>query len=369
MPHTNVLFTGATGYIGGTALYKYSASDIGHHFKNASVYALVRNPASSAAVEELNATPLVGTLDDAAAVEKLVLDNEISTIVHMADVMNEAHERALLGALAKVQTDNEKHYITIASGDSYGNVSKFGRHDPVSDLEDLYAAAAAAPPYMGRALETAIHDLAEEAGIKSYIVYAPLVYGKGLGFGNQTSVQIPAVIRGAYHHREANHSHPGDEGWSIVHVEDIADLFLKLLAATLPGGYPAKSGKAGGYYFAEAGFVSWKQLADLVAADLHMRGFVDSPQGKQFPGVPEDRSVPVQRLNTSPFYYSLVFAGLVNLHAQRGRSIGWTPKYDDKWLVEHFDTEVEPILAQNFKYGARVEVGDKDIDEAWPSDL
>lgn len=115
--------------------------------------------------------------------------------------------------------------------------------------------------------------------------------------------------------------------------------------------------------------MSWKELSDLVAANLHKRGFVDSPEGKQFPGVPEDRSAAVQRLNASPFYYSLVFAGLVNLQAGRGRSIGWVPKYDKRWLVEHFDTEVEPLLAQNFKYGARVEVGDKDLDEAWPSDL
>lgn len=38
----------------------------------------------------------------------------VTTIVHMADVLNEAHETALLGALAKVKSDNEKHYITVS---------------------------------------------------------------------------------------------------------------------------------------------------------------------------------------------------------------------------------------------------------------
>lgn len=48
------------------------------------MFALVRDPAVSDKVEELNATPLVGSLDDAAAVEKLILDNESESCEELA---------------------------------------------------------------------------------------------------------------------------------------------------------------------------------------------------------------------------------------------------------------------------------------------
>ena len=70
---TNLLLTGASGYIGGTLLESLRAD-----FPALKVFALVRTDAQSSAVSSKGCTPVVAALDDAAALKELVVQNDSS---------------------------------------------------------------------------------------------------------------------------------------------------------------------------------------------------------------------------------------------------------------------------------------------------
>lgn len=132
-----------------------------------------------------------------------------------------------------------------------------------------------------------------------------------------------------------------------MHVEDISRLFLTLLRRSLID--PAPSGKAGGYYFAESGFVSWKTLAEIVGRYMHRRGFTDTPTAQPFASNID--AAPL--LNCSPGYVSHIFGGLVRLRAERGATIGWVPQHGGRHLEETFDEEIDHLEAQGFAFEAK----------------
>nr|XP_031857875.1 uncharacterized protein CI109_006747 [Kwoniella shandongensis]KAA5524947.1 hypothetical protein CI109_006747 [Kwoniella shandongensis] len=350
MATVNVLFDGVSGYMGGTVLYKFK-NEQSTRYQSVKLFALVRDANKAEKAEHYGATPLIGSLDDEEAIYQMITSNNITTILHMADTTNWVRQSYLIKALAAVKSDVQKHYVSVAGADSFGPATGWPRKDAVSDLEDCYQQEVdCAVSYERRTVDMNIHNTAEAAGIKSYIVFAPCVYGLGSGFGHVTSIQVPGLIRAAAKDRAAHYTLPGTDGWSIVHVEDIADLFLALLHSSLSKHAP--SGKAGGYYFAESGFASWQQMTQTVAKFMYKRGLVDSAEATPWPGLP-DKSIAAQSLNCTPGYVSHIFGGLVRLNAQRGATIGWKPKYDESYFFEQFDNEIDPLQEKNFAFEAK----------------
>ncbi|WWD21815.1 hypothetical protein CI109_106303 [Kwoniella shandongensis] len=320
MATVNVLFDGVSGYMGGTVLYKFK-NEQSTRYQSVKLFALVRDANKAEKAEHYGATPLIGSLDDEEAIYQMITSNNITTILHMADTTNWVRQSYLIKALAAVKSDVQKHYVSVAGADSFGPATGWPRKDAVSDLEDCYQQEVdCAVSYERRTVDMNIHNTAEAAGIKSYIVFAPCVYGLGSGFGHVTSIQVPGLIRAAAKDRAAHYTLPGTD--------------------------------AGGYYFAESGFASWQQMTQTVAKFMYKRGLVDSAEATPWPGLP-DKSIAAQSLNCTPGYVSHIFGGLVRLNAQRGATIGWKPKYDESYFFEQFDNEIDPLQEKNFAFEAK----------------
>lgn len=57
---------------------------------------------------------------------------------------------------------------------------------------------------------------------------------------------------------------PGEGVWNRVHIKDLSKLYFLLVQALLDGKTDVPSGKTG-YFFAENGYQSWREIADRVA--------------------------------------------------------------------------------------------------------
>ena len=131
-------------------------------------------------------------------------------------------------------------------------------------------------PYSQRTTDIAVIETGEKSGVRTYILMPPLIYGRGTGFFNKTSIQIPMLVRNAIEARTAEYIHPGKSVIGHVHVEDLAAQFEAVLARVLADG-ELPGGKRG-FFFSETGEHSWAEVAASVAKAGHELGALDSAE-------------------------------------------------------------------------------------------
>lgn len=91
----------------------------------------------------------------------------------------------------------------------------------------------------------------------------PLIYGRGTGFFNQTSIQIPTLVRHAISSGRAEYISPGTSAIGHVHVQDLAAQFEAVLARALADtGLP---GGRRGFFFSNTGEHTWVEVAGKIA--------------------------------------------------------------------------------------------------------
>lgn len=119
--------------------------------------------------------------------------------------------------------------------------------DNAADLRDIIRA------YKDRrVVDNYILDLGS-GGPKTAIIFPPIIFGAGKGPGNQRSIQVPSLARAALLQHVGLYLGRGLSRWGIVHVSELADLFVKLVEHAVN----ATSGpiwNENGLYFAEKGF-------------------------------------------------------------------------------------------------------------------
>ncbi|MFF8883923.1 NAD-dependent epimerase/dehydratase family protein [Streptomyces flaveolus] len=215
----HVFLTGGTGYIGSAVLRRLVAD--GHR-----VTALVRSEASAAKVTEAGATALNGDITDTAwlAEQMAQADGTIHT-ASPGDATSAAVDASVAEAAAKVYTDTGKPYVHTSGIWVYGNGA--------SITEDTPFAAPALVAWRAE-IEKKVLDI---PGARPVVVVPGVVYGHGGG--------VPNLISGAPRDNDGALTLVGDgsQHWVTVHVEDLADLYLRAL----------KGGRGGAYYIASDG--------------------------------------------------------------------------------------------------------------------
>lgn len=199
----HVFLTGGSGYIGRSTIPALTKA--GH-----TVSALARSDAAARTVEELGATPVRGDLTDLATIRKAA--GQADAAIHLGaayDGDTAAVDRAAADA---IMADLDGPYVHT------GGVWVYGDTDGVVD-ED----APQKPP-----LITAWRDANERhvlAQRHSVLVMPGLVYGNSGGLLQHFFV-APATQTGtvAYVGDGSNHT-------TLVHVDDIADLYVRALDA------------------------------------------------------------------------------------------------------------------------------------------
>jgi hypothetical protein len=147
----------------------------------------------------------------------------------------------------------------------------------------------------------------------------------------------------------------------VCHVDDSAALYIDILRNILSEKAIGQGRK--GYYLAAAGSIEWSDLYKQMAKALAKSGAVDDdgihrPNDQSMEaaakalGCPKE-FVPVEMggsyvFSTIPVTVrtqQLTCCHRCTLQADRGRKIGWTPKYPAQHLSQDAENEVQLILS------------------------
>ncbi|KAM0473431.1 hypothetical protein ACHAPX_008178 [Trichoderma viride] len=276
---TNILLTGASGYLGGSILAQlHNSGDGGIDLPaHGTIYALVRSDAQARTVQDYGAKPAAFDPGNEAAIESFIMDHKVSIVIWFLDVVNVDRQILFIRALAKLrqQTGQEVHFLQTSGAKIFSDLAGAPTDKPLLDtdpgLYEIQKQQQDQAPYQAfqKAVGTnnTIIDLSEELGVKSYIIAPCIVYGKGLGFGNQISAQTVAIVRAAKVAKRVYRVDDNSPTWPVCHIRDNTDLYIRLLAAILSETRNPGHGKRG-YYLPSPGSIAWDDLYGRMAAAL-----------------------------------------------------------------------------------------------------
>jgi nucleoside-diphosphate-sugar epimerase len=213
-----IVLTGGTGYIGSAVLKTLVAA--GHQ-----VTAVVRSQRSSLVVSDLGATGIIGDLFDADWLASELRGHD--GLVHTAaggDERDEALNEAVIAAAIDAFAGTTKPFLHT------GGIWTYGTDAAISESHEPR------PPAL-TAWRVPLEQRVLASGLKASVVQPAVVYGHGAG--------IPAMLTSAAAENDSlTLIGSGDQHWTTVHVDDLADLYLLALEKA-PGGraYVGASGQ------------------------------------------------------------------------------------------------------------------------------
>jgi nucleoside-diphosphate-sugar epimerase len=206
-----VFLTGATGYIGQVAAERLRAA--GHELT-----ALARSDASTDKLKAAGISPVRGDFTDPASVGAAAraADGVISMATTYDPTVDGPAIDSILGALA----GKNKPFIYTSGiwshGDTGGKV-----------VDETSPANPAAIVAWRQAVEDRVLASVKR-GIRSIVIRPAIVYGRGAG--------IPGTfVDSARKEGAARYIGTGKNRWPLVHVDDLADLYLLALEKAPPG--------------------------------------------------------------------------------------------------------------------------------------
>ncbi|KRC66590.1 hypothetical protein ASE12_18520 [Aeromicrobium sp. Root236] len=203
-----ILLTGGTGFIGSAVLDQLVAT--GHR-----VTAVVRSQKSSLHVQDAGATGIIGDLFNAdwLAAELRGHDAAIHTAAGGDERDAELNEAVIDAAIAAF-SGTQKPFVHT------GGIWVYGNNPAITETSPL-----AAPDLT--AWRVASEQRLLESGIRASVVQPGIVYGHGKG--------IPAMLAASPEAGTVALFGTGDQRWTTVHVDDLADLYVRVLEQA-PGG-------------------------------------------------------------------------------------------------------------------------------------
>ena len=285
-----VFVTGASGYIGGSVAAALRAA--GHQ-----VVGLYRSAQKATQAQALGIEAAPGTLDDGALLARLA--READAVIHAADADHRAAGEAMLPALA----GSGKAFIHTSGSSIVGDQAWGEPSGKTYDDDTPFV------PGPGRAARVAVIQrvlAAARDGVRAVVVSPSLIYGPGRG-AHRESIQIPRLVALAKKFGVARHVGRGENLWSNVHIDDLADLYLRILA-NAPGGAS---------YFAENGESSMRQVCEAISRALGQGGRTQ----------PMSRDEAIAEFGEGPAAYT--YGSNSRVRATRARrELGWSPRHD-----------------------------------------
>ncbi|OJT06577.1 hypothetical protein TRAPUB_2572 [Trametes pubescens] len=340
-----IFITGATGYIGGSVLQRLL-----DHPKRANyeITALVRDPSKAIRLQaEFGVKTTVGSLQDLDKLSALAEDAHV--VIHTADNNDIGAINAILSCL-KVRHDKtgDLPLLIHTSGGGALLDDARGAHAsaPIYSDLDLASLDALPPTAFNRAVDHAV-VAADAAGYaRTHIVSPSLIYGAAsgalvrAGLANAHNVAIGQIVRSALRHGEVAVLGKGASVWADVHIDDAADLYIRLFDALLDNPETVSHGHDG-YFFVENGEFSMVAVLTAVADALFALG-----------RIPSGELVSRSEAEMGAYYGSPIFVkvlyGNSRCKAERARrELGWAPTHAAQDFVEGLRAEVESLVEEN----------------------
>lgn len=241
-----VFLTGATGYVGGAVARRLKGRD----------YKLSALARSDDAAEKLSAEgiePVRGDLRDFATLREAAKDAD--GVVHLAfshdfDDYDEAVklDREVVAAFADALAGTNKPLVATSSSAILGDTRSL-------PADEDFPFSETSPRRLRGEAERDVLQFSSR-GIRPIVVRLPLfVYGRG------GSTFVPFLIGNARENGAPVYPSPGENRFSAVHVDDVADFYFLAL----------DTGTAKGLYNIAAENVSLRELSESVGRLLNLR--------------------------------------------------------------------------------------------------
>ena len=233
-----IFMTGASGYIGGTVAD--SLIKAGH-----AVAGLARSEDAAAKLRAHRMEAVRGDLGSHSLVRNAARGAD--AVINCANAEDPFVVAAILEGLA----GSGKAFLHT-SGTSVVGDKVAGKLSPKVFHEDTPL-----DPLPEKIQRVAVHRsvLASAAqGVRSMVLCPSLIYGGGRG-ANPDSIQVPTLIRQAIKSGVPRYVGDGENVWSTVHIEDVADAYLLAL----------ETARAGSFFFIENGEASLKSIVESIA--------------------------------------------------------------------------------------------------------
>jgi nucleoside-diphosphate-sugar epimerase len=294
----NIFITGAAGYIGGSVALALLAA--GHRVRG-----LTRSAATGERLARSGVEPVVGALDDAALLSREA--RAADGVINAASADHAGAARALIAGLE----GSHKPLIHTSGSSVIGDDARGNRaSDKVFDDEGTPLLV-----HPGKQARREIDLLvlgAAESVIRSAVICPSLIYGVGRGL-NPSSVQVPFLVTNAREQGVVQTVGSGSNVWSNVHIDDVADLYVRALSHA----------PAGAFYFAENGEASFGDIGAAIAKRLGLARVEALPA-----------EVAAARWGESKAYFTLGSNSRVRGRRAR-RELGWAPRHASviEWIL------------------------------------
>lgn len=248
-----VFVTGGTGYIGGVIIERLQ--EAGHE-----VTGLARSEESAQKLAERGVSPLRGSISDLEVLRTAtrVSDAVIHTAIEFTPEGFEAEYAAVEVMLDELEGTGRSLLFTSGVG-----VLGSGKAE-LLDEESAYAPW----PLVARRVATEEAVIASASrGVHSAVIRPGMVYGRSGGNG------IGLYLEGAARLGVAPYLDDGDALWPMVHVDDLADLYLLALQGAAPGAI---------VHGVMPGAVRFREIAEAAVGGLHLAGGSISWSAEQF---------------------------------------------------------------------------------------
>ncbi|PZU14155.1 MAG: epimerase, partial [Chryseobacterium sp.] len=234
-----ILITGITGYIGGTVAKKLLD-------KNYQVIGLIRDNVHAKELEAAGIETIVGNIHDETVLRDAI--SNADAIIHNADSADDAY---VADSIVNALEGSRKTFIFTSGSAIFGGKENGEKNDFVF-TEDIPL-----QPRLEMASRVLINQhilQSAKKNIRSIVIVPTMVYGSGLGI-KKDSIQLPALISFSKEKGFGVYFGKGENIWSNIYIEDLADLYVLAL----------EKAKAGSLYYAENGSSTIKNLAEKIS--------------------------------------------------------------------------------------------------------
>ncbi len=295
-----IFLTGASGYIGGSVAAALMAA--GH-----TVIGLCRSVEKAKKLKQLGIEPIMGSLSDEDILFRAA--QSADAVVNAADADDPFAAEVLLRAL-----EGSGKKLIHTSGSSIVGDRAAGEFSDRVFHEDIPRPIRFEK--IGRvAIDTYVIEGAAR-GVHSVVICPCLIYGNGTGL-HADSIQVPWMIEVARKYQEARYIGKGENIWSTVHVEDLANAYVLAL----------EQAPAGSFFFLESGKASFKEIAEVIHHEL---GFSSTAQSWTVEAA-------AQEWGQEAAHFA--FGSNSHVYSNKARStLSWTPKDSSvlDWLKAEF---------------------------------
>ncbi|KAI0900217.1 NAD dependent epimerase/dehydratase family protein [Annulohypoxylon nitens] len=351
-----ILLTGATGYIGGTILSQILSSS-SPALSAVTISCLLRGPDRAAKLSSTygsRVNPIVyKDLDDVEATVSAAAEHDI--VITTTQGWHTASSQALLRGLAQrkastgrdvwlIHTSGTSNVSTSTLGTDVGQ--KVNEFDDVKDNIYEYEKDREQKdgPYAQRTTELAVVDKGVELGVKTLVIMSPTIFGLGTGLWNKSSIQIPLFAGAVLQSKRPLVLGDGKGVWDHVHVEDLAELYVRVLIRILEnGGEGVPAGKKG-IIFSANGRHSWLEVTQEVVAAFYEKGLLADREVQSI-GLPDLIKILGADVFTDEIL-ELAFASDSRTVSSVARSLGWNPTRGEEAWKQEFRDVAEAVLAK-----------------------